>query len=133
MTPYLLIAASALVVAIGATPLIRRVALRFGYTDQPEDIVYKPSVDVFFNSIADNWKGSVIAALLTGMGRDGARGLLAINNAGGYTIAQDEKSSTVFGMPKAAIEIGATENVLDLRDIPAVLLKNTKSYAKVGS
>ncbi|MEN8231090.1 MAG: chemotaxis protein CheB [Thermodesulfobacteriota bacterium] len=69
-------------------------------------------VDVFFSSIAQFWPGKGIAALLTGMGRDGAEGLLALHNRNWYTIAQDRDSSIVYGMPKAAVQLGAATDIL---------------------
>jgi len=79
-----------------------------------------PSVDVLFESAAKSGL-RVTAALLTGMGRDGAEGLDAIRRAGGQTIAQDEESCTVYGMPRAAVEIGAADYVVPLRLIGAML------------
>lgn len=83
----------------------------------------RPSVDVLFNSVARLAARGCAAALLTGMGRDGAQGLLAILRAGGRTVAQDEATSVVYGMPMAAAEIGAAEAILPLDDIPARLLQ----------
>jgi len=71
---------------------------------------HRPSVDVAFHSIVREGVPGVAAALLTGMGRDGAAGLRAIRDAGGRTVAQDEASSTVYGMPKAALELGAVDH-----------------------
>ncbi len=90
---------------------------RFSYSIEPEANFYHPSVDVFFETLAANWRGKIIAALLTGMGRDGARGLLTIKNKGGYTIAQDRDSSVVYGMPKAAAEINAAREILPMKEI----------------
>lgn len=85
---------------------------------QPSDARHLPSVDVLFESVArDPCARRSTAVLLTGMGSDGARGLLAIKDAGGYTIAQDEASSVVYGMPRAAMELGAAQEVLGLADI----------------
>ena len=75
---------------------------------------HRPSVDVAFASIARAGVPHVVAALLTGMGRDGAEGLRAIRAAGGRTIAQDRDSSTVYGMPRAALEIGAVDHATPL-------------------
>jgi two-component system chemotaxis response regulator CheB len=83
----------------------------------------RPAVDVLFHSLADSSLASRTAAvLLTGMGRDGAEGLAALRRAGAHTIAQDENSSVIFGMPKAAIDIGAAVQILPLTEIPPVLL-----------
>jgi len=81
-----------------------------------------PSVDVLFNSVARNVGRNAVAALLTGMGADGAKGLLAIREAGASTIAQDEQSCVVYGMPKVAIEMGAAEEIVSLNNIPERLL-----------
>jgi len=94
-----------------------KAADRLGYTSDPRDYVYRPSVDVFFHSICEFWRGSAIGVLLTGMGRDGATGLKALRNDGHYTIAQDQASSAVYGMPKAAAELNAAVDILPLRDV----------------
>jgi two-component system chemotaxis response regulator CheB len=77
----------------------------------------RPSVDVLFLSVAETVGVGSVGILLTGMGADGARGLLAMRNAGARTIAQDEATSVVFGMPKAAIALGAVDHVLSLARI----------------
>ncbi len=77
----------------------------------------RPSVDVLFESLAEDRGAQTLAVLLTGMGRDGAQGQLAIRRAGGVTIAQDEASSIVYGMPREAARIGAAERVLPLAQI----------------
>jgi two-component system chemotaxis response regulator CheB len=81
----------------------------------------RPSVDLLFESAAREYAGAAAAALLTGMGRDGAAGLLAIRRAGGPTIAQDEASSVVYGMPREAVALGAAERVLPLSEIGPAL------------
>jgi two-component system chemotaxis response regulator CheB len=78
----------------------------------------RPSFDVLFNSAALSGGANVIGVILTGMGADGADGLLAMKDKGAYTIAQDEDSCVVFGMPKEAIRRGATNKVLPLTRIP---------------
>jgi two-component system, chemotaxis family, protein-glutamate methylesterase/glutaminase len=83
---------------------------------------HRPSVEVLFKSVAKNAGGNAVGTLLTGMGRDGAEGLLQMREAGAHTIAQDEKSSVVFGMPKEAIDLGAAERVVSLDKIPAAIL-----------
>lgn len=90
---------------------------RFKYISEPEDYPYRPSVDVFFNSAVANWPNRMIGVLLTGMGRDGAGGLLSFYNRGMLTIAQDQQSCAVFGMPKAAIALHAAGRVLHIDEI----------------
>ncbi|TPH19265.1 protein-glutamate methylesterase/protein-glutamine glutaminase [Litorilituus lipolyticus] len=80
-----------------------------------------PSVDVLFKSLADNVKQNATGIIMTGMGNDGAKGLLAMRQAGCKTIAQNESSSVVFGMPKEAIKLGAAEQIVDLNDIAALV------------
>lgn len=82
----------------------------------------RPSVDVLFESIAAEKGSAAIACLLTGMGRDGAAGLLEIRNKGGVTIAQDEASSVVYGMPREAVLLDAATRVLPLSDIGPTLI-----------
>lgn len=89
-------------------------ARRFRYVAEPADMHYRPSVDVFFRSVAERWPEPGAAALLTGMGRDGAAGLLALKRAGWLTIAQDEATSVIWGMPGAAVKLGAAELVLPI-------------------
>jgi two-component system chemotaxis response regulator CheB len=83
---------------------------------------HRPSVDVLFSSAARTLGAAAIGVLLTGMGRDGAKGLLEMRKAGALTLAQDEASSIVFGMPRAAIELGAAARVLAADRIGAALL-----------
>ncbi len=82
----------------------------------------RPSVDVLFHSMAKQVGANAIGVILTGMGRDGAKGLLAMREAGAHTIAQDEKSCVVFGMPREAIEIGGVEKVVPLHRIANCIL-----------
>ena len=82
----------------------------------------RPSVDVLFHSVAQNAGRNAAAVLMTGMGKDGADGLLAIRRAGGRTFAQDEATSAVFGMPRAAQELDAAEQMLPLERIPSALV-----------
>lgn len=103
--------------------LLLQRADRLGYSEEPRDEAYRPSVDVFFHSVCRHWPGSAIGVLLTGMGRDGAQGLKAMRELGHYTIAQDQASSTVFGMPKAAIALDAASAVLPVQQIAARLIE----------
>jgi two-component system chemotaxis response regulator CheB len=83
---------------------------------------HRPSVDVMFQSVAKVYGKRSAAALLTGMGSDGANGMLALKQAGAHTIAQDRKTSLVYGMPAAAAKLGAANHILPLSEIAAVLL-----------
>jgi two-component system chemotaxis response regulator CheB len=83
---------------------------------------HRPSVDVLFDSVARNAGRNAVGVILTGMGGDGAKGLLAMKQAGASTIAQDEASCVVFGMPKEAIKLGAVDEILPLSDIPGAVL-----------
>jgi two-component system chemotaxis response regulator CheB len=83
---------------------------------------HRPSVDVLFNSAAAAAGPNAVGVMLTGMGKDGAQGMLAMRQAGAYNIAQDEASCVVFGMPKAAIEIGAVHEVAPLTEVAARVL-----------
>lgn len=85
---------------------------------------HRPSVDVLFRSSAQYAGRNAVGVIMTGMGDDGARGMREMKEAGAYTIAQDEESSVVFGMPKKAIELGAVEKVVPLKDISKVVLEH---------
>jgi len=82
---------------------------------------HSPSVDVLFNSVADCVGASSIGVILTGMGYDGAKGLLKMKRKGALTIGQDERSCVVYGMPKAAYEVGAIDRQAGLKDIPELI------------
>jgi len=84
---------------------------------------HRPSVDVLFRSAARYAGSNTIAIIMTGMGDDGAKGMLEIKQAGGYTIAQDEPSCVVFGMPKEAIKLGAVKKVTSLTSLPSNLMR----------
>lgn len=91
---------------------------------------HRPSVDVMFRSVAENVGPNAIGVILTGMGKDGALGLQEIRDNGGTTIAQDERSSVVWGMPGEAVKIGAADVTLSLSKIPARILEFEKSSGK---
>jgi two-component system chemotaxis response regulator CheB len=91
--------------------------------DSPPVNSCKPSVDVLFESVAESSAAVSVGVLLTGMGRDGAYGLKLIRNRKGRTIVQDQSSSVIFGMPKAAIYGGAADEVVPLARIPEAIVK----------
>ena len=102
--------------------LVLKGADRVGYEVEPSEYSYRPSVDVLFQSVSHHWPGEVIGVLLTGMGRDGAVGLRALRNQGHHTIAQDEASSAVYGMPKAAAKLQAAVDILPVDRIAPRLM-----------
>lgn len=93
------------------------------YTAEPVNEVYRPSIDVFFESVTRYWTGEAVGVLLTGMGRDGAQGLKAMRERGFLTIAQDQASSAVYGMPKAAAAIDAAVEIRPLHTIAPRLME----------
>ncbi|MBI2601721.1 MAG: chemotaxis-specific protein-glutamate methyltransferase CheB [Deltaproteobacteria bacterium] len=99
-------------------------------TTGPERNSCRPSVDVLFETMASELKQRVAAFLLTGMGADGARGLLDIRRKGGLTVAQDEQSSVIFGMPKEAIRLGAAQHVLSLNEMAPTLLSIESTFTR---
>lgn len=101
--------------------LVLRSEDRLGYSPEPRQQVYRPSVDVFFESVCRKWNGEAIGVLLTGMGRDGALGLKALRDQGRYTIAQDEATSALYGMPKVAVALRAATAILPIDGIAARL------------
>ena len=112
-------------------PPDRHLALRDGklaLTRDAERHSCRPSVDILFESVAEAFGARAIACLLTGIGRDGADGLAALRARGALTMAQDEESSAVFGMPRAAILLGAAVHVLP----PAEMALVAASAARVG-
>lgn len=102
-------------------------------TDEDPVNRFKPSVDYLFTSASQVVRGPVIAGILTGMGKDGAQGLLRLKQLGGQTFAQDEASSAVFGMPRAAIEVGATQNVLSVDKVADFLIRTSLADSKTNA
>lgn len=98
--------------------------------DAPPVNRHRPSVDVLFHSAAQSAGRNAIGVILTGMGRDGAAGLLEMRQAGSYTLAQDEESCVVFGMPREAIVAGAAIDTIALTDIPAALMKRAEASGR---
>lgn len=95
---------------------------RVGVADGPPVNRHKPSVDVLFRSVANTAGRNALGIIMTGMGDDGAQGLLAMRQAGAHTIALDQESSVVFGMPREAIEIGAAAEVLPLSQMAEAIV-----------
>ena len=92
--------------------------------DGPRVNRHRPSVDVLFSSCAAAAGSNAAGVILTGMGTDGAKGLLQMKEAGALTIAQDEESCVVYGMPRAAFELGAASRVLGINEITEFVMKN---------
>jgi two-component system chemotaxis response regulator CheB len=101
---------------------------RFRLTHGSERHSCRPSVDVLFESVAAEFGSAAVGCLLTGMGRDGAAGLLRIRRAGGRTIAQDEATSVIYGMPREAVLLGAAERVLPLGEISRAIASFEPAY-----
>ncbi len=91
--------------------------------DAPPMNRHKPSVDYLFHAVAETVGGECVGVILTGMGNDGAAGLKRLRDAGARTIAQDEKTCVVFGMPREAILLGAAQEILPLQEIPGCLVR----------
>jgi two-component system chemotaxis response regulator CheB len=105
--------------------IVTRTGARYGVRIKDGPPVYhqRPSVEVMFNSVARYAGANAVGVLLTGMGSDGASGLLAMKQAGAHTIAQDEKTCVVFGMPGEAVRRGAAEYILPIDSIAAKALE----------
>jgi two-component system response regulator WspF len=101
----------------------------FSYTPEPQNVPFRPSVDVFFRSVATHWPDPGVAVILSGMGRDGANGLFKLRRVGWSTIAQDQSTSVVWGMPRAAIELNAAKDVLPVGAIAGKILEQTRRLA----
>lgn len=91
---------------------------------------HRPSVDVLFQSVARSAGSSAVGVLLTGMGTDGAKGLLAMHEKGAYTLAQDEQTCVVFGMPREAIKLGAVDDMVPIQQIPTAIIKFLQTQGK---
>jgi two-component system chemotaxis response regulator CheB/two-component system response regulator WspF len=106
---------------------------RLAYTKEPLATPYRPSIDVFFQSVVASWSGNAVGVLLTGMGRDGAAGLAAMRARGYHTIAQDEATCAVYGMPKAAAALNAAVAILPLQNIANAVVSAFASSRKRGA
>ena len=105
-------------IAVRNKNLVLDAAGKFHYSSKPGTTAYSPSVDVFYESLVPRRHEFVVAVLLTGMGFDGARGMLDLRRAGYHTIAQDEASCVSYGMPRRAAELEAAVEILPLQQIP---------------
>ena len=107
--------------------LIMNPDLTLDYTSEPEEAPYRPSVDVFFESVASHWPKEGVsrsaALLLTGMGRDGALGMQSLWERGWHTIAEDSSSCVVYGMPKAAVKMGVAKEIIPIDDMAQALVE----------
>jgi two-component system chemotaxis response regulator CheB len=99
-------------------------------SDGPPVSRHRPSVDVLFRSAANVAGKNAIAAILTGMGDDGAAGMLEMHQAGAYTIAQDEASCVVYGMPKAAVALGGVDTIVPLKAVAATIMAGVEAFGK---
>ncbi|MBW2709015.1 MAG: chemotaxis response regulator protein-glutamate methylesterase [Deltaproteobacteria bacterium] len=102
--------------------------LNLAYTREPVATPFRPSVDELFKSVAAHWPSMGIAVLLTGMGRDGADGMKMLHRVGWHTIAQDEATSVVYGMPKAARDLGAVSEILPIDRIAPAILRRLSAF-----
>ena len=106
-------------VAASSDHLVMSVTRRMRYEPEPKELVYRPSVDVFWQSLVRSWPTPGVAVLLTGMGQDGAKGMCELRKIGWTTLAQDEASSVVWGMPRAAVRQDAATAVVSLEQMGA--------------
>jgi two-component system chemotaxis response regulator CheB len=115
--------------------VVRRNGAKYlvGLRDGPPVHYQRPSVDVLFHSVARQVGPNAVGVILTGMGADGAAGLLAMHQAGAWTLAQDEASCVVFGMPREAIALGAADEVASLAAIPGRIVDSLARPAKAAA
>lgn len=123
--------AGQVLVAMSHSHLVLRRDGTLGYSVEPIDNPFVPSIDVFMESCAQNWVGGKgIAGILTGIGRDGAKGLLALRKLGWTTFAQDAATSVVYGMPKVAAEMGGAQNIIPIGEVDKFLKNHVSGAAK---
>jgi chemotaxis response regulator CheB len=122
-------AAGRILIAATGDHLVIDSAGRLEYTEEPQAHVYRPSVDVFFDSVLAARAAPGVAVVLTGMGRDGAAGLSRLREAGWHTIAQDKTTSVVWGMPGAAVEMGAALETLPIGSIGGAIVMRMMAMA----
>ena len=118
------------VIAPGGSHLIlrrRSGAVVCGLSDAPPVLSVKPAANIMFMSVADEYGGNVLCVILTGMGRDGTDGAIALHRKGAYVIAESQKTCVVYGMPKAAVDSGIVDEVLPLNEIPDAMVRLVKN------
>ncbi|MBI1751345.1 MAG: chemotaxis response regulator protein-glutamate methylesterase [Acidobacteria bacterium] len=93
---------------------------------EPVSSLHRPSVDVLFLSVAELYRGQVLAGILTGMGADGAKGMEQLKRKGAHTLAESEESCVVYGMPRAAVERGCVDAIAPVSEIPGILRRHFK-------
>jgi len=106
--------------------------LRLALSDAPAEHGVRPAVDVTLRSAAESYPGPVVAAILTGMGRDGAEGARRVHEAGGRVIAESERTALIYGMPKSVVEMGVADRISDLGDVADEIVRLTGEVAGVG-
>jgi two-component system chemotaxis response regulator CheB len=99
-------------------------------SDEPMNILYRPSADLMMKSAASTFNGPLLGIIMTGMGKDGVEGLKHIRSKGGYVIAQDEESCIVYGMPRAALDEGLVDSSLSLNDIALSLERLASAWTQ---
>ncbi len=99
-------------------------------SDEPSHNGFRPSGDILLNSIGTVYGKKALGVIMTGMGKDGVAGMRTIKENGGANLAQDEKTSTVFGMPKAAIAEGVVNDILPLKNMAGAILKYTHANGR---
>ncbi len=118
------------VIAPGGSHLIvkrRNGVMVCGLSDAPPVLSVKPAANIMFMSVADEYGGNVLCVILTGMGRDGTDGGIALHRKGAYVIAESQKTCVVYGMPKAAVDAGIVDEVLPLNEIPDAMVRLVKN------
>jgi chemotaxis response regulator CheB len=117
-------------IAGGSDHLVLRDRYTLGYRAEPTSHPYRPSIDELFFSVARVWKADAVGVLLTGMGQDGAAGLRSLREAGALTISQDQQSSAVYGIPKAAARLNAAVEILPLSQIGERICEAVRTPSK---
>ncbi|MBR0150401.1 MAG: chemotaxis protein CheB, partial [Synergistaceae bacterium] len=117
------------VIAPGGSHLVikrRAGAAVCGLSDAPPVLSVKPAANIMFLSVADEYGGNVLCVILTGMGRDGTDGAMALKRKGAYVIAESQKTCVVYGMPKSAADAGIVDEILPLNEIPDAMVRIVK-------